>query len=383
MLVDIVVVGSLVTDYITIGFGGKGANQCLMAAKLGAATAFVGKGMTMEMMMMGLGHDAVGDNYLDELKRTTINIDHVTRTSLAQSAVANVVVDDNGCGLVSRGWWYLLYGRLLGRKMLFHHIYEVALDARPKFVDRLRGLPAQVAAKLHCLGPDGGENCIVNIPGSNRLMTVEDVNAAAEVIKSAKVLICQNEISFDATKAALTIARQNGVVTVLNAGPAVPNLDPEILNNSDIVCVNETEKQYFPSLVLMYFWPSQAEVLTGVPVSGVADAVSAAKVLLTQGCREAVITLGAKGAVSLDLTSLAAGTDHEWVPAEKVVAVDTTGAGDAFIGAMAFYLAKMPTLPTKEKLRRSCAIATQSVLKPGAWLSLPAREELPSHLFDE
>ncbi|XP_018013789.1 ribokinase [Hyalella azteca] len=315
MLVDIVVVGSLVTDYITrtpsfprpgetvfghglsIGFGGKGANQCLMAAKLGAATAFVGK----------LGHDAVGDNYLDELKRTTINIDHVTRTSLAQSAVANVVVDDNG------------------------------------------------------------ENCIVNIPGSNRLMTVEDVNAAAEVIKSAKVLICQNEISFDATKAALTIARQNGVVTVLNAGPAVPNLDPEILNNSDIVCVNETE----------------AEVLTGVPVSGVADAVSAAKVLLTQGCREAVITLGAKGAVSLDLTSLAAGTDHEWVPAEKVVAVDTTGAGDAFIGAMAFYLAKMPTLPTKEKLRRSCAIATQSVLKPGAWLSLPAREELPSHLFDE
>ncbi|KAF2368059.1 Ribokinase [Trinorchestia longiramus] len=314
MPVDVVVVGSCVTDYIartpqfprpgetvfghslTVGFGGKGANQCLQAAKLGASTAIVCK----------FGQDAVGDNFIAELQRTSIDISQVKRTPHAQSAIANVIVDDNG------------------------------------------------------------ENCIVNIPGANRLMTVEDVDAASDVIKTAKVLICQNEISFEATKAALILARKNGVTTVLNAGPGVPDLDPEIIRNSDILCVNETE----------------AEVLTGIEVREMTDAATAAKALLTKGCREVVITLGAKGVVRLDADSVAAGSDYEWVETQKVTAVDTTGAGDSFIGALAFYLSCLPSLSMKEKLRRSCVVATQSVLKPGAWGSLPAKHELPSQLFD-
>ncbi|KAF2368058.1 Ribokinase [Trinorchestia longiramus] len=294
---DVVVVGSLGADYVTrtprfprpgetvfghsltVGFGGKGANQCLQTAKLGASTAIVCK----------LGEDTVGDDYILELQRASIDVSHVARTSMAQTGIANVVVNENG------------------------------------------------------------ENCIIIVPGANRLITVEDVDAASDVIKTAKVLVCQNEISFEATKAALILARKNGVGMF----------------------------DMFHCLAL-----NKAEVLTGIEVREVTDAATAAKALLTKGCREVVITLGAKGVVRLDADSVAAGSDYEWVETQKVTAVDTTGAGDSFIGALAFYLSCLPSLSMKEKLRRSCVVATQSVLKPGAWGSLPAKHELPSQLFD-
>lgn len=313
MPAKVVVVGSLVTDYITttprfprpgetvfghglsVGFGGKGANQCLAADRLGAETAFVGK----------FGQDAVGDNFLAALQDTTINIDHVSRTTEAQSAVANVTVDD------------------------------------------------------------AGENCIVNIPGANQRLTVEDVEAAADVIGGASVLVCQNEVTISATRTALQLARKVGVTTLHNAGPGIPDLDPEIIRNSDIFCVNETE----------------AEVMTGVPVSSVADAVSAGKAILAKGCKGALITLGAQGVVWLDSDTLKTDKGYVSVAAEKVKAVDTTGAGDAFIGSLAFFLAYHPSLPMREKLSRACAIATRSVMAPGAWNSFPARKDLPDALF--
>lgn len=309
MAAEIVIVGSLCTDYITqttrfpksgetvfgksldVGFGGKGINQCAVAERLGAKTAFVGK----------LGVDSQGDALLEYLSKSTIDVSQLTRTSSAPSAVANCMVDETG------------------------------------------------------------QNCIINIPGANRRITVEDVHNAEDLIKNAKVIVCQNEISEEATKAALILAKKHGVMTVMNAAPALPNMDPEIIKKSDIFCVNESE----------------AEVLTKIAVSSYETATEAGRVLLSQGCGGALVTLGAMGALWLQ-----AGQEPQCVDTEKVKAVDTTGAGDAFLGALAFFIARHSSLTMKEKMKRACAVATKSVQKLGALSSFPTREELPQRLFE-
>ncbi|XP_006835241.1 PREDICTED: ribokinase isoform X1 [Chrysochloris asiatica] len=305
----VVVVGSCMTDLVSltsrlpktgetihghkffIGFGGKGANQCVQAARLGAKTSMVCK----------VGKDSFGNDYIENLKQNGISTEFTYQTKDAATGAASIIVNNEG------------------------------------------------------------QNIIIIVAGANLLLNTEDLKEAANVISRAKVMICQLEITPATSLEALMMARSNGVKTLFNPAPAIADLDPRFYTLSDVFCCNETE----------------AEILTGLTVGSPADAEKAALVLMERGCQVVIITLGAEGCVML--------SNPEPVPkhivTEKVKAVDTTGAGDSFVGALAFYLAYYPNLSLEEMLRRSNFIAAVSVQTAGTQSSYPYKKDLPLHLF--
>lgn len=197
-----------------------------------------------------------------------------------------------------------------------------------------------------------GNNAIIVESGAAAKLSPTDVAAAEPVIASSKVLVTQFEQPVETAIAGLTLARRHGVLTVLNPAPAVP-VDPAIYGLCDYVTPNETE----------------AATLTGLRVETEADALAAAGALVAMGARNALITLGDKGA----LLHGEAGT--QVVPAFRVAqVVDTTGAGDAFNGGFAVALAegKSPL----EAIRFANATAALSVQRPGTAPSMPTRDEI-------
>jgi ribokinase len=196
-----------------------------------------------------------------------------------------------------------------------------------------------------------GRNMIVIVPGANMALTPTEVREARDVICAADVVLCQLEIPVECTLEAFRIARDADVRTILNPAPA-SRLPQELLQLCDIVAPNETE----------------AEILTGMTVATLKEAQAAGSVLLARGPHAVVITLGERGALLLD------GKDVAHVPAVKVRAVDTTGAGDAFIGSLAVFLGEGSQL--RQAVERSNAVAALSVMKVGAQVSFPTREEV-------
>lgn len=200
---------------------------------------------------------------------------------------------------------------------------------------------------------DDGHNSIVIVTGANDLLTEEEVKESAPVIASSAVLAAQLEIDPQISLAALKVAREHGVTTVLTPAPAKADLSEEFFIYSDILCPNEGE----------------AEALTGLSVSTDEDAVKAAQALVAKGVKQVVITLGSRGCLVVDKDS-----SHH-VPAPKVKAVDTTGAGDCFTGAMLYFLAR------GRSLRDACTLATKvsavSVTVRGTQTSYPERAQLP------
>jgi ribokinase len=160
------------------------------------------------------------------------------------------------------------------------------------------------------------------------------------------------EIPVEITLAALRLARQSGVRTIFNPAPAKPELPGEIYALSDILCPNESE----------------AEMLTGMSVSSIEECEACARELLRRGARSVVLTLGERGCM------VVTGDSATHLPAQKVCAVDSTGAGDAFVGSLAYFLAS--GLALNESAEKAVGVATRSVLKPGTQSSFPAREEL-------
>ncbi|XP_048452489.1 ribokinase isoform X5 [Rhincodon typus] len=243
---DVVVVGSCMTDLVSftprlpkagetihghkffIGFGGKGANQCIQAARLGAKAAMVSK----------VGKDSFGDNYIENFKSNGVSTEYVGQTDEASTGVAPITVNDEG------------------------------------------------------------QNAIIIVAGANLLLNSEDLEKASEVIRCAKVVVCQLEIRAAVTLEALKIAHKSGVKTIFNPAPAVADLDPEFYKESDVFCCNETE-----------------------------------------------------------------------------------GAGDSFLGALAFYMACYPYMELDEMSRRACDIASVSVQSQGTQASYPHRAQLPQELF--
>ncbi len=230
-----------------MGFGGKGANQAVMAAKLGARVSMITK----------LGRDIFGENTLKNFQSWGIDTRHVLFTDQAFSGVAPIAVD-----------------------------------------------------------PDG-HNAIIIVTGANDLLTEEEVEAARPAIAAAQILVCQLEIPLNLTLAAMRVAREQKVPTILNPAPARSDLDPELYRLSDIFCPNESE----------------TELLTGLPVRTVEEATRAARVLLERGAGKVILTLGENGSLLV--------TEKEalHVPAIPVKALDTTGAGDAYVGSLAYFLA--------------------------------------------
>jgi ribokinase len=272
-----------------VGFGGKGANQAVMAAKLGAQVSMVGK----------LGDDAFGRDYLENFRRHGVDTTHVGVSKDASTGVAPIWVDE-----------------------------------------------------------DSGNNAIIIVPGTNSLLRPADVEAARDVIAAADIVVCQWEIPLECVVTAFGIARDAGVTTVFNPAPAQPELPVELLARTDVLCPNETE----------------TELLTGLPVGTQDEAELAARALLELGAQQVVCTLGERGSM------LVTGTDAVvHVPTQRVDAVDTTGAGDAFVGSLAFFVARGLALP--DAMARAGRIATMSVLKPGTQTSFPSAAELPPDLL--
>jgi len=275
-------------EKFTIGFGGKGANQAVMAAKLGGDVAMITK----------LGRDIFGNDTLKNFEALGINTEGVSFTNDAFSGVAPIAVDP------------------------------------------------------------GGANSIIIVTGANDLLSFNDLNAAKHVIVSAQVMVCQLEIPVEISLEALRIAKEAGVTTIFNPAPARVELPPEIYQFSDIFCPNETE----------------TELLLGTKIQSQDDAVAAARELLKRGPKTVILTLGARG--SLLVTS----DQMEFVPAESVKAVDTTGAGDAFIGSLAYFLGT--TVSTVDAMHRANKIAAISVQHPGTQTSFPDAENLPTKLLN-
>ena len=195
------------------------------------------------------------------------------------------------------------------------------------------------------LTPDG-ENAITVAPGANRCVQPEDVDAASETIGEAAVLVAQMEVSSETVSRAVEVAEKKGARALVNLAPPM-ELPDETLRKLDPLVVNEHE----------------AAFLLGKKVEGVDGTLSAAPELLSLGPCSVVITLGGNGAV------YAEGDDAEHVPSPEVEVVDTTGAGDAFVGALAAKLSKGTSL--KEAASYAVRAGAAAVTKEGAQGALP------------
>jgi ribokinase len=201
---------------------------------------------------------------------------------------------------------------------------------------------------------DSGENNIIVVPGANGRLTPQDIDNAEEIIASSESIVLQLEIPLPSVIQAINTAARRGVRVILNAAPARP-LSPDLLSKVDYLIVNEHE----------------AALLTGLAPTQPQEAGQA---LLSAGVGNVVVTLGEAGAL------LATRDGVEAVPAFRVSVVDTTAAGDAFVGAFAVALAegKGPA----EAARTANAAGALAATKLGAQPSLPAREEV-EHFLEE
>ncbi|KIT14939.1 ribokinase [Jannaschia aquimarina] len=202
-----------------------------------------------------------------------------------------------------------------------------------------------------------GNNAIIIYPGAAGEIDAAFIEARADTIRAARVFVTQLEQPIDAALAALRIAREAGVETILNPAPAA-SLPEGTLQLCDYVTPNETE----------------AETLTGLPVETVEEARAAAARLLEMGvAKAAILTLGERGALYHD------GETSELVPPfDAGPVVETTGAGDAFNGGFAAALAE--GRDALEAVRFGCATASISVTRPGTAPSMPARAEIDALL---
>lgn len=198
---------------------------------------------------------------------------------------------------------------------------------------------------------DTGENRIIITAGANGRVNHTDIDRAEPLFQQAKILILQFEIPLETVDYAIGKARQYPVKVILNPAPAYP-VSPEFLARVHCLVPNETETR----------------TLTGLDVNDLPSAEKAAQKLLGCGVSEVIITLGERGA----LLATRQGMTH--VPAKKVKVVDTTAAGDAFIGGLAVALVKGSSW--EEAVRYAACAGTLAVTKLGAQTSLPSAEEV-------
>jgi ribokinase len=265
-----------------MGPGGKGSNQSVAAARVGAKVTFVTK----------IGKDAFGEIALATWKREGIAA-HAIQSHQEPTGAAFIYVNDKS-----------------------------------------------------------GENAIIVYPGAGGALTPADVDAAADAIRGARVFVTQLEQPLATARHALGIAKAAGVATVFNPAPAAP-VEAAVYPLCDFVVPNETE----------------AAALTGQHLDTFDDARRAGDALLAKGAATALITLGEKGAL------FHARDRSQLVPAVNAgPVVETTGAGDAFVGGFAAALARgeEPLAAT----RFGCAVAGISVTRAGTAPSMPTLAEV-------
>jgi ribokinase len=198
--------------------------------------------------------------------------------------------------------------------------------------------------------PDG-ENAITVAPGANRSLSTDDVDDASEAIGDARVLVAQMEVPLDVVLRAVEVAVRQGTRALVNLAPTT-EVSPKLLEKLDPLVVNEHE----------------AAFLLEKKVEGVDGALDVARELLALGPKAVVITLGEDGAVFSD------GDSTRHVPSPEVEVVDTTGAGDAFVGALAARLAR--DNPLEDAVAYAVRAGAAAVTKEGAQGALPTPESV-------
>ncbi|WP_447789374.1 MULTISPECIES: ribokinase [Pseudomonas] len=299
MPAKVVVIGSLNMDLVTraprlprggetlIGksfatvSGGKGANQAVAAARLGAQVSMVGC----------VGSDAYGEALRGALLAEQIDCQAVS-TVEDSSGVALIVVDDNS------------------------------------------------------------QNAIVIVAGANGALTPEVIDRFDAVLQAADVIICQLEVPDATVGHALKRGRELGKTVILNPAPASRPLPADWYAAIDYLIPNESE----------------ASALSGLPVDSLSTAETAAARLIAMGAGKVIITLGSQGSLFAD------GKRFEHFPAPKVKAVDTTAAGDTFVGGFAAALAAGKS--EVEAIRFGQVAAALSVTRAGAQPSIPTLSDV-------
>ncbi len=196
----------------------------------------------------------------------------------------------------------------------------------------------------------GGQNRIIVVKGANDTLSPEDVDAAAPILRKADTIVMQFEIPLLTVYHTVRFAESEGIRCIVNPAPA-QQVDFKQLSGADYFIPNETE----------------AELITGMPVHSLEDATKCANFLLRQGMKRVVLTLGERGAL------LAGPEGTELIPAFKVDALDTTGAGDAFIGSFAVFLGE--GMQEKEALTRANLYAALSTTAVGTQKSFLNRAD--------
>ncbi|MFZ5753133.1 MAG: ribokinase [Bacillota bacterium] len=203
-----------------------------------------------------------------------------------------------------------------------------------------------------------GENQIVVSPGANSLVNADFVQEHENTIRSAQVLLLQLETPLAAVKRAVELAKEAGVLVILNPAPAQA-LPESLLNQVDVLTPNETE----------------LSILSGVPVQNMVEVYTASRILLEKGTKCVVTTLGDKGAF------LCSPNINVLIPGYSVKAIDTTAAGDSFTAALAVAVAQGKPLPKAVKFANKVGALT--VTKKGAQPSLPLLDEVEKYPFKE
>lgn len=299
MEMDIAVIGSNMVDLISyidqmpkegetieafnfeMGYGGKGANQAVAAAKMGSKV----------MMLTKVGDDMFGDGTIRNLEKYHIDTEFVKKVPGAASGVA------------------------------------------PIFVDKF------------------SKNRILIIKGANQALSPEDIEQASEKLKKCSLIILQLEIPLETVYHAIEFGNANKIPVILNPAPASRNLDFAFVRRCDFLIPNETE----------------LETLTGMPVNTDLQIRKAAETLVEKGVKNVIVTLGGSGVLWLTKDQI-----HH-VPPYRVDAVDTTGAGDAFIGCFAHFFVQNKDVLYAIKM--ATAFAALSVTKRGTQASYPDRQE--------
>ncbi|WP_321791055.1 ribokinase [Caballeronia sp. J97] len=268
--------------------GGKGGNQAVAAARLGAQVAMIGC----------VGNDSNGATLRGSLEAEGIDCAALATSAGAPTGVALIVVDD------------------------------------------------------------ASQNAIVIVAGSNAEVTPANIEAQDALIGQADVIVCQLETPPDTVRAALAAGRRLARTTILNPAPAARKLPPDWFPLIDYLIPNELE----------------AATLSGVAIDTPDDARRAARALKAKGARNVIVTLGAQGVLALlDGTEGAEG-EGVHLPSPRVEAIDTTAAGDTFIGGFAAELARgAAALDAIAFGQRAAAIA---VTREGAQPSIPHRSEI-------
>lgn len=263
------------------GFGGKGANQAVAAARLGAAVSFVGR----------VGTDEFGRATRDQLRREGVDVSHLLDDPDRPTGTAAILVDD------------------------------------------------------------AGENAIVGVPGANLGLTPDDVRAAGQLLAASAIVLAPCETMIETVTEAFQIAQAAGCLCVFNPAPA-RELPAELVQVLDVIVPNESELR----------------ALTGRPTDSLDDVEAAADLLRARGPQTVIVTLGARGVLVVG----PGGRMH--LPGVPVTAVDTSGAGDAFCGALVTFLVEGSTMV--EAAWRANGVAALSVTRAGTQASFPRREEV-------